>query len=110
MVSGLFDNHESAARTVRDLNSANIGETDISLVAHPSGDYDVDDNSTTSRAATGAGTGSSTGAVIGGGAGVLAGSACSPFLVWDRSSLPVGRRPWRPVRSWARLPGQRQAA
>lgn len=72
-ITGLFDNHEAAARAVRDLKAANIRESDISLVAHPSGDYGVDDTSTSSGAVVGAETGGSTGAVIGGGAGLLAG-------------------------------------
>ena len=72
-ITGLYDNHEAAARTVRDLKAANIRESDISLVAHPSGDYEMTDHSTANGAVVGAETGASTGAVVGGGAGLLAG-------------------------------------
>jgi len=62
-VTGLYDSYDAASRTVRDLEAANIPDSDISIVAHES----------TGGAAVGAGTGASAGAVIGGGAGLLAG-------------------------------------
>lgn len=72
-ITGLYDNHEAAARTVRDLKAANFRESDISLVAHPSGDYVVNNGTNSSGAVVGAETGGSAGAVVGGGAGLLAG-------------------------------------
>lgn len=73
IITGLYDNHEAAARTVRDLKAANIRESDISLVAHPSGEYLVTNDTTSSGAVAGAEAGGSAGAVVGGGAGLLAG-------------------------------------
>jgi hypothetical protein len=62
-VAGLYDNYDAASRTVRDLEAANIADSDISIVAHESA----------GGAVAGAETGASAGAVIGGGAGLLAG-------------------------------------
>ncbi|HTI80768.1 MAG TPA: hypothetical protein VL614_10010 [Acetobacteraceae bacterium] len=89
-VTGLYDSYDAAADTVRDLEAANIPDSDISLVAHRSDDHDASladdgrqaDNAsrtddapsdTSHRAAAGASTGASTGAALGGGVGLLAG-------------------------------------
>lgn len=89
-VTGLYDSYDAAADTVRDLEAANIPDSDISLVAHRADDRDAlrsddgiqaDDVSrtddtpsdTSHRAASSAGTGASTGAALGGGVGLLAG-------------------------------------
>jgi hypothetical protein len=70
-IAFLYDNHDDAAQTVRDLE-ARFPHEDISIVA----------NNVTNRygatakegdVASGAGTGASIGAVVGGGAGLLAG-------------------------------------
>jgi hypothetical protein len=70
-IAFLYDNHDDAAQTVRDLE-ARLPHEDISLVA----------NNSTKRygaaakegdVASGVGTGASIGAVVGGGAGLLAG-------------------------------------
>jgi hypothetical protein len=71
-LTGLYDNYDQAAQTVRDLEAAHIPDSDISIVAHRSDAHDVP-SASAHGAATGAGTGASTGAVVGGGVGLLAG-------------------------------------
>src|ERR1700722_19557219 len=71
-VTGLYDNYDAAAHTVRDLEAANIPDSDISLVAHSPEHHDTPSEATNSAAA-GAGTGASTGAALGVGVGLLAG-------------------------------------
>jgi hypothetical protein len=70
-VTGLYDNYDAAAQTVRVLEAANIPDADISLVAHRPEDHAASSGGTNSAA--GAGTGASAGAAIGGGVGLLAG-------------------------------------
>lgn len=73
-VTRLFDNHDDAARAVRELRAAGVRDDAISLIAsnaegrhlHP---VDDDDND----AAEGAAKGAATGGLLGGGAGLLAG-------------------------------------
>ena len=79
-ITRLFDNHEDAAKAVRDLEAAGVPHSDISLMANNAdgrhamrdgkvGDGPDGDNDT----AEGAAKGATTGGLIGGGAGLLAG-------------------------------------
>jgi hypothetical protein len=69
-IAFLYDNHEDALQTVRDLETR-LPRADISMVANKGDRYatSTEDHDT----ASGAGTGAGIGAVVGGGAGLLAG-------------------------------------
>jgi hypothetical protein len=70
-IAFLYDNHDDAVQTVRDLE-ARLPHEDISLVANNSTKrYDA--AAKEGDVASGAGTGASIGAAVGGGAGLLAG-------------------------------------
>jgi hypothetical protein len=70
-IAYLYDNHDDAIATVRDLE-ARLPHNDISLVANNSTNRH-DAKSKEGDVAGGAGTGASIGAAVGGGAGLLAG-------------------------------------
>lgn len=67
-IARLYDTHEDAVGTVRDLEAAGIPHERVSIVASNS-----DQRTATEPAASGAGAGAVIGTVIGGGAGLLAG-------------------------------------
>jgi hypothetical protein len=70
-IAFLYDNHEDAVQTVRDLE-VRVPHDDITIIANDGSDRYV--TSAKDRdAASGAGTGAGIGAVVGGGAGLLAG-------------------------------------
>ena len=80
-ITRLFDNHDQAARAVRDLEAAGIPHEDISLIANNTegrhlteGRRDpANDGVHESKAGEGALKGATTGGLLGGGAGLLAG-------------------------------------
>jgi hypothetical protein len=90
IISRLFDNYSTAQRAVRDLETAGVPQTEISIVAsNADGWYAGDHDTPARRVATpdridrnangindrveGSGAGAGLGAVVGGGAGLLAG-------------------------------------
>jgi hypothetical protein len=70
-VTALFDRYEDASAAVRDLESAGIPDSDISMVANNAENWHNADQP--SNAPADAGMGAGIGAVAGGGAGLLAG-------------------------------------
>jgi hypothetical protein len=78
-LTALFDEYESAARVVDELEAAGIPHTDISIITNrrktgaPDPQPPGDTTPVVVEAADAAGTGATVGTVLGGGAGLLAG-------------------------------------
>jgi len=68
-IIGLFDNHEEAMATIRDLRQRRISPQDISLISNKTEGWYADDSKPEAGAETGAGVG----AVLGAFGGLLAG-------------------------------------
>jgi len=71
IVTGFFDDYDTAKQTVRDLEAAGIDASDITILANNSGFRVMREPDISDGAA--AATGASIGTVVGGGAGLLAG-------------------------------------
>jgi hypothetical protein len=72
-LTGLYDSYEDAEATVRDLETAGIGQDQISLVANNAVQRENASVKEGSEAGPGAGMGAVGGVLVGGGAGLLAG-------------------------------------
>jgi hypothetical protein len=68
-IIGLFDNHDEAVSTIRDLKQRGVAPDDVSLVSNHADGWYADD----SKAEHGAETGAGVGAVLGAVGGLLAG-------------------------------------
>lgn len=72
-LTGLYDSYDDAAKAVRDLKAAGIGDDQISLLANKAGVLGRKDVTEGNEAGAGAGVGATFGAIVGGTTGLLAG-------------------------------------
>ena len=105
-ISRLFDNYSTAQQAVRDLETAGVPHSEISIVASNADGWYAADRGTPAGVGTpdrvdrnangiddraeGSGAGAGIGAVVGGAPGCLRAWVCSPFLDWALWSPLVG--------------------